>query len=76
MTTTNQIKKETKRCLCCAKKVGLNYFTCKCNNSAYFCEQHKYPFEHNCSVNTHNTNKSILTTGLVKLTKDKIQDRI
>ena len=39
-----------KRCAVCLKKVGVNYFECKCNPERHYCAQHRFPFEHHCSL--------------------------
>ena len=43
-------KKEKKiRCDFCNKKLGLIFFTCKCEN--HFCQKHLNPHSHDCSFN-------------------------
>jgi len=36
-----------KRCFLCKRKVGINGFVCKCENT--FCTRHRYVFEHDCT---------------------------
>ena len=38
------------KCDLCKRRVGYFGFVCKCNGT--FCNVHRYPFEHSCSVKT------------------------
>ena len=40
----------TTRCWICRKKTGIDFYTCKCNKDAVYCAQHRYPFEHLCTL--------------------------
>ena len=50
-TTPQPKQKKPNRCAQCEKKVGLLGFDCKCNST--FCSAHRYPYSHNCPVDTH-----------------------
>ena len=69
--SNNKIKKT--RCYQCNKKVGINYYECKCDKM--YCENHRFPFEHQCEYdwkkNKLNELNSILMAG--KTLKRKIE---
>ena len=69
---------ETKRknkCRECNKKVGLNGFECKCDANHVFCDVHKFPFAHKCTISNFETQKHLLLQTLTKCTADKIAER-
>ena len=37
------------RCSICNIKVGIDYFNCSCDPSKMFCNNHRFPFSHNCT---------------------------
>jgi hypothetical protein len=42
-------KAPKKRCTICKKKVGMDFFNCKCDAEALFCSAHRLPHNHNCT---------------------------
>ena len=65
----NQVKK---RCSVCNKKVGIDYYNCNCDSTKYFCCAHRFPFEHNCSINSLKQNSEKLSKQNIKLIAPKI----
>lgn len=59
------------RCGCCAKKLGLTYFTCKCGGN--YCAQHRADTLHNCSYDYQSEYKKSLSTSMVKIESKKIE---
>lgn len=47
----NNITKKLNRCSICNKRVGINYFTCKCDEHIKLCTLHRYKDEHSCTLN-------------------------
>jgi hypothetical protein len=64
------------RCNVCKKRVGIDYFECKCDLSAKFCKNHKYPFEHDCKLDQHKKQQTILKDKMIKVSHDKLVERI
>ena len=42
----------------CKKKLTLTSITCKCEKT--FCSMHRYPTDHSCSFDFHNSAKEVL----------------
>ena len=51
------------RCSIFNIKVKLNYYECKCDEKKKFCSEHRYPFNHNCSIDYKKINESKKTQG-------------
>jgi hypothetical protein len=49
------------RCSICNIKVKLNYYECKCDEKKKFCSEHRYPFNHNCSIDYKKINENKLS---------------
>lgn len=67
------LKLKKHRCSVCNKKTGYNYFNCSCNKDLLFCENHKFPFEHNCTTNISIKHKRKLEESHPKIEPTKIQ---
>lgn len=63
----------TNRCSVCSKKVKIDYFTCKCDPEAKFCQTHKYPFLHDCAIDSKQQHKEKLQKSNVKVAPQKIE---
>ena len=63
---------KSKRCAVCNKKVGLDGYECKCNKDKLYCPTHRYPFAHNCSIDTHLQHKQLLLQTNPKVTANKV----
>lgn len=61
------------RCSICNIKLFNNVWNCKCNPTYLFCTNHRLPFDHNCTVNYKEIQKSLLKKQLIK-TKSLQQD--
>ena len=46
------VQKKKRRCFSCNKKVGIFGFECNCGY--VFCNGHRLPFEHSCTVSRKN----------------------
>lgn len=64
------------RCAVCQRKVGMDYYVCKCANDLKFCATHRYPFSHNCTVNKSREHKEILVTQNPRIVPDKFAHSI
>lgn len=61
------------RCKVCNKKVGIvNRFECRCDKDRYFCSIHRYPEEHNCSIDHKLMERLELQKNLEKIVAKKI----
>jgi hypothetical protein len=60
-----------KRCFLCKRKVGINGFICKCNNT--FCTRHRYVFEHKCTFNHKTYEKDKIREKNPELKKEKFE---
>lgn len=58
----------------CKRKLGLDFFQCKCNG--IYCTHHRLSFDHNCTFNhkKHHQDKLKLENTICKA--DKLKDRI
>jgi predicted nucleic acid binding AN1-type Zn finger protein len=65
--------KTTNRCNVCNKKVKIDYFTCKCDINAKFCQEHKYPFMHDCSVDAKSKQREKLEKTNIKVVPQKLE---
>ncbi len=65
--------KSSKRCHVCSKKVGIDIYTCKCDTSLIFCNNHRFPFEHKCNVDHINNNQKILQKSNYKVVAEKFE---
>lgn len=63
-------QKNINKCWKCNKKLHLVGVMCKCKY--YFCPLHRYPEEHNCTVDYKQFYKEILQKKSVKCHGDKI----
>lgn len=68
----SQKKRKTDRinCKLCHKKLGLTAIQCKC--IYYFCSKHRYPEEHNCTIDYKALGKEILKKNIINCTAEKI----
>ena len=66
-------KKRKNRCLHCNVKVGLTYFSCRCDDSAMFCASHRYPHSHNCAVDQKKQQQEKLTKANPVVAHDKLE---
>jgi hypothetical protein len=62
------------RCSTCKKKTGLDYFVCKCDESKRYCSQHKFPFEHGCSLDIAKEHRESLAKKIVKVAPSKFRE--
>lgn len=53
---------KSNRCCICRKKVGLLYFTCKCDENKIFCSNHR--LDHNCNYDYKNIEKNKLKENI------------
>ena len=65
MTTTNKCSKCNKKCN------DFNIWLCKCNHN--FCTKHRFPFEHNCTINYKEQESKKLETIILKCIPSKIE---
>jgi hypothetical protein len=70
MSETEKIQKV--KCKVCKRKTRLEYFTCLCDPSAFFCMNHRFPFEHGCSFDHKKSYQEQLTELNPKLKRSKI----
>ena len=68
----NAIKKPKRQCdhPDCKKKIGLTGFKCDCG--FVYCGLHRYPQEHNCSLDESKRQLEILENNLTVVKKAKI----
>ena len=52
------------RCTVCARKVGIDYFTCRCDPLVKFCHRHRFPYEHNCWLDVKKEHQTKIMKGL------------
>jgi len=67
---TKKVKKETKKskkikCNQCSKKLGMIFFTCKCDH--VFCSTHLNPHSHNCTYDYKGEKKKELVKNNPKV---------
>ena len=60
------------RCRVCQKKVGWEYYECKCDVNAKFCAAHRYPFTHACTIDKAQTHKQQLTQNNPRVAPAKV----
>ena len=56
------------RCKVCKRKTGINFFECKCDTQAVFCDTHRYNFAHECTIDIKKQHKIILVEQNPKIT--------
>lgn len=54
------------RCSICNRKTGLNYFECKCNPLAKYCDDHRYGWKHECTLNHLHANQKQLVKNMTE----------
>jgi len=59
------------RCKVCNKKLGISGISCSCN--FIFCGKHRYPFEHNCSVDHKKKHKKLLKESNVIVKRRQLE---
>jgi predicted nucleic acid binding AN1-type Zn finger protein len=54
------------KCKICRKKITLTFTECRCGR--YYCDNHKYPQDHNCTFDhiKHNQNQIALKNPVMK----------
>eukprot|EP00941_MAST-03F_sp_MAST-3F-sp1_P001017 g1017.t1 len=57
--TGKKKKKKKIRCMVCRKKLSLTAIKCRCEN--FYCSQHRYPSDHNCTFDYRTMQKGSLT---------------
>jgi hypothetical protein len=62
-----------KRCKVCDKKVGLDYYPCKCDSEAVFCSVHRFSWDHKCKYDAKESFKSKLETSMEKIVAKKFE---
>ena len=67
--TTNNTKN---RCKICNIKVYLNGWNCKCDLNAFFCDKHRLPFDHNCTIDFKKIHSIYLENNNIICNKEKI----
>ncbi|XVF09714.1 hypothetical protein REPUB_Repub07fG0119200 [Reevesia pubescens] len=73
-TASSNLTNTKNRCNSCDKRVGLMGFTCRCGN--VFCGKHRYPEEHECSVDFKLIGREALLKQNPVCKGDKLQFRI
>lgn len=68
MNETSSKLSNTRRCCVCQRKVGWDYYECKCNPDLKFCSNHRYPFAHNCCIDKSLQHRKQLEVANPKLT--------
>ena len=64
-------EKATERCFICQKKLKImKSFSCKCCNK--FCNDHRFPEDHNCSYDYKALGKKILVENNPIIKSDKL----
>jgi len=63
--------KQSVRCECCNKKLGLVHFSCKCGG--VYCAIHRADSVHNCTYDYKVEHKKTLSTSMVKLESVKVE---
>ncbi len=58
------------RCDECRKKLGLTAIQCRCKK--YFCNKHRYPEEHECSIDYKEIGKNELKRKVVNCRFNKV----
>ena len=66
-------KNKKTKCSICNKNTGINYFTCKCDESLRLCDDHRFPFTHSCTVDSKSINKRKLEEENQKIEPSKVQ---
>ena len=57
-------------CFSCRRKVGYLGFKCRCEY--VFCAEHRYPHEHNCSVDVKKIQQSVVAKANPKVETEKL----
>ena len=65
--------KRKNRCTHCAVKVGLTYFSCRCNADAMFCVAHRYPHSHECPFDHRAQQQSNIAKNNPLCAHDKLE---
>lgn len=60
-----------RKCDKCKRKVGINGFLCRCNQT--FCSKHRYSFEHDCTFDTVQYEKKRIEKANPKIEKQKLE---
>ena len=55
----------------CKRKVGINGFLCRCNQT--FCSRHRYSFEHDCTFDIIQYEKERIEKANTKIEKQKFE---
>jgi|688.fasta_scaffold2073742_1 hypothetical protein len=71
---TKKIETNKNRCFICNIKLGIDGWNCKCNLNILFCNNHRLPFNHNCSIDYKLENANLLKKHNHKIEKRKILD--
>jgi len=66
-------KKEKSRCHVCSKRVGLNFFKCRCDSEFLFCSTHRLPHSHSCTFNIKALHQHNLSKQNPEIKKDKFE---
>jgi hypothetical protein len=59
-TAASPDKKRKNRCQICRVKIGLTFFSCRCDDSAQFCATHRYPHAHSCTFDHKQQKKALI----------------
>lgn len=70
---TNDAKKERTfdRCSVCRKKLGITGFECRCAD--VFCTNHRYPWQHNCSVDVRKMQSDVVKKNNILVSPMKVE---
>ena len=68
------VQEKRHRCKSCNKKLELIPFNCRCGD--YYCTQHRYAEEHNCSYNYRELGYQQLSTTNILVQNDKMKSRV
>lgn len=63
--------KASNRCGCCNKKVGVIGFKCRCGIT--FCGSHRYPEEHDCSIDYKGAGRDAIAKANPVVKADKVE---
>jgi|688.fasta_scaffold218787_2 hypothetical protein len=61
------------RCKICNKKVGFDYYLCKCSPSDMFCTVHRFSWNHGCIHDYKGDQQKKLSSECIKAIPSKLE---
>ena len=68
---SNEIKR---KCKICKRKTRMDFYTCTCDPEAVFCNEHRYPFEHECPIDQKEKHQKQLELSNPLVKRKKVND--